>query len=187
MVAGRSLRATKIGGVLLSVIALSACGWHLRGSYTPVDWPSELKTTRVIVANSESAYDPLRLAVVSALEHQAKVKVITGLPPDKKDFATIVLDREVVRSEPLTVTPSNVKVAQVLILYGTGLTLYDANGQQLMEPQLIRLRRHYEYDPSAVVAKRYEQDELVQVMRDEAAQQILERLSAWRPKRAEQR
>ena len=184
---GRMSRTSKVSGALLLTMAISACGWHLRGSYTPAEWPLELKTTRVIVANSESPYDPLRLAVVSALENQAKVKVITGLPPDKKDFATVVLDREVVRSEPLSVTPSNVKVAQVLILYGTGLTLYDADGQQLMEPQLIRLRRHYEYDPSTVVAKRYEQDELVQVMRDEAAQQILERLSAWRPKRAEQR
>jgi len=187
MCAGRLSRAIQVGSGVLLAIALGACGWHLRGSYTPVDWPPELKTVRVVVGNSEGPYDPLRLAVVSALENQAKVKVITGLPKDKKDFATVSLDREVVRAEPLTVTPANVKVAQVLILYGTGLTLYGAEGQPLMESQLIRLRRHYEYDPSAVVAKRYEQDELVQVMRDEAAQQVLERLSAWRPKRAEQR
>ena len=134
-----------------------------------------------------AVFSPLRLAVVSALENQAKVKVITGLPKEKKGIATVALDREVVRAEPLTVTPSNVKVAQVLILYGTGLTLYGDDGQQLMEPKLIRLRRHYQYDPTAVVAKRYEQDELVQVMRDEAAQLILERLSAWRPKHADQR
>jgi len=177
----------RVGGVLLLCFVLGACGFHLRGSYTPSEWPAELSTLRVVVGGGESPYDPLRLAVVSALQNQAKIKVITGLPKDKKGFATVVLDREVIRSEPLTVTPSNVKVAQVLILYGTGLTVYGDDGQQLMEPQLIRLRRHYQFDPTTVVAKRYEQDELVQVMREDAAREILERLSAWRPPHADQR
>ena len=166
---------------------LGACGFHLRGQYTPTEWPAELKTLRVVVGGEEGLYDPLRLSVVNALTNQANVKVLTGLPKDEKGFATVVLDREVVHTEPLSVTPSNVKVSQVLILYGTGLTLYGSDGHKLMDTQLIRLRRHYQYDPSTVVAKRYEQDELVQVMREDATQQVVERLSAWRPTHADQR
>jgi LPS-assembly lipoprotein len=173
---------------VVGTILLPSCGFHLRGMYTPAAWPAELADLRVLVAGKDAEYDALRQAVVQSLQSQAKVKITSGLPvKDSAKVPVLNLDRETIRTQPLAVTPGNVKVAQALIIYATGFTLLDHEGRTLMEPQLIRLRRSYEYDTTTVVAKRYEQDELVQVMREEAAQLILERVSAYRVKHADQR
>ena len=54
---------------------------------------------------------------------------------------------------------------------------YQLEGARVLGPEVIRLQRDYHFDPARVVAKEYEQRELLNNMRREAAMQITRRLA----------
>lgn len=63
------------------------------------------------------------------------------------------------------------------LLYALTYQLTDAQGNIIIEPNMIKLDHVVKYDPNFVIAKSYEQKKMIQGMRSDAVSQLLTRLS----------
>lgn len=167
--AGHALFSTFF--ILHFSLALSACGFQLRGSAVS-GFPPELSTLRVempgrLVGNQ----DPLRVAVETALRQQAGVTLATtGQVP------VLVLDPEQFTTGAISVTTAG-RASEYQITLVVSFQLRNAAGAVLLPPQTVRLQREYVYDPLNVVAKEREEQDLKEVMRRDVASQIVRRLA----------
>ncbi len=167
--AGRALFS--IFFILHFSLALSACGFQLRGSAVS-GFPAELSTLRVempgrLVGNQ----DPLRLAVESALRQQASVSIVpTGEVP------VLVLEPEQFATSAISVTTAG-RASEHQITLTVSFQLRNPTGAVLLPQQTVRLQREYVYDPLNVVAKEREEQDLKEIMRRDVASQIVRRLA----------
>jgi LPS-assembly lipoprotein len=159
-------------------LALSACGFHLRGTGS-VALPESLSRLRVMVLDSKLANDPLLVAMTDALRTEAGVTV-TG----EADAPTLELYKEQTSTHVQSVSVTG-RASGYALKYEVSYRLADAAGKQLLEPQSVRLLRDYTFDPVNVLAKEEEEQELVRTMQRDAVQQILRRLSRAPLRRAE--
>lgn len=151
-------------------LLLSACGFHLRGSGA-YQLPASLSTLRVVVAGSEAAHDPLKLAMEAALRAQAGVTVSEAV-----DTPMLVLSGERTDSQVASVSTAG-KAAEYRLRYALDFEVRDAKGGALLARQSVQLLRDYTFDPLNVIAKEREERELREVMRQDAVQQVLRRLA----------
>ncbi len=159
----------------ISWLLLSGCGFQLRGAGT-YKLPDSLATLRVVVEGSQSANDPLRLAMEDALRVQAGATIVSA-----GDAPTLTLSRESTENQVLTVDASG-KVSGYLLRYEIGFSLADVNGP-LSPPQTLRLQRDYRFNPLNVLAKEQEEENLKRELRRDAFSQIIRRLALFaRPK-----
>jgi LPS-assembly lipoprotein len=154
---------------------LAGCGFHLRGSGTAQTLHESLNELRVSVDGSRAAHDPLLTSVQNALRTQAGVTVV-----EATDAPQLLLGPESVTSQVLSVG-SNTRVSEYLLKYELSFRLLDGEGKELMASQTVRLERDYRYDPLNVLAKEREEEELKKELRRQAVQNLLRRLSRYKP------
>ena len=156
--------------VLACLPALSACGFHLRGSES-VRLPAELHTLRVVTSD-RTAYPPLLVEMRNALTSQAGVE----LAPTDAAAPTLTLFAESSSSEP--VVGSTAYATAYILSYKVSFSLKDAAGREAVAKNTVRVQREYEADPTQnVIAKEKEADFLRAEMQRDAIQQILRRLA----------
>lgn len=153
---------------------LVSCGFHLRGLGTS-QLPESLATMRVVVIGSQTANDPLRLAMEDALRIQGGVSVTQAA-----DVPTLAITPETVDSQVLTVDVSG-KVAEYQLRYEIGFSVLNAAGAPLAPPQTLRLQRDYRFNPLNVLAKEQEEANLRNELRRDALSQIVRRLARLKP------
>lgn len=153
---------------------LSACGFHLRA---PADaqLPPGLSILRVNVAD-RMAYPPLKVAMRNAL-------IESGVRVDDGNALAPVLNLygEGFEQRVLAVDTLG-RVSDYLLSYRVSFTLADAAGKTLLQGQTVKLQREYRFDRLQVLGMQHEQDYLSTKMREDAVQQILRQLAAYRPK-----
>ncbi len=73
------------------------------------------------------------------------------------------------------------KVREYRLEYRVDLSVFDAAGKELIAPTQIYLTREYSYNDEQVLAKEREEATLYRAMEQEAARQVLHRLSYLKP------
>lgn len=160
--------------LILAGFVLAGCGFQLRGLGT-FQMPPSLSTLRVMVAGSQAANDPLRLAMEDALRIQGRATITQAA-----DVPTLILTGENVGSHVLSVDTSG-KVSEYLLRYEIGFSVIDATGSELLSTQVLRLQRDYRFDPLNVLAKEQEEANLKRELRRDALSQIVRRLARLKP------
>ena len=150
----------------LSLLIVS-CGFHLRGVGGGATLPASLSSVRV-VPSSAAANDPFTVAVREALV-QAGAKIVSTT-----DAPAVVLLGEQVETRVASVSTTTAKASEYLLLYSAGFRL---DGPQSIAAQTIRLQRSYSFNPTQVLAREQQQQQLLRDMRRDAAQQIVRRLA----------
>ena len=154
--------------LLLTVLLLSACGFHLRGQAgMPFD------TLYLDAANPGTPF----IADLRRNLEANKVKLV-GTAEQADVVLNIVL--EAPEKQILTLGGSG-RVNEFQLLYRVSLRAYDLKQQEWIPAEEIVLRRDYLYDDTKILAKEAEEALLYQSMRSDMVRQIVRRLSRVRP------
>ena len=152
----------------LAVFALSGlvagCGFHLR-STGDLKLPESLASAHVDARLLDSRLQNMMLdAWESAGGRQAE--------PDS-DSPRLILFKEKIDREILSVSSADAKVSEYLLRYRLGFRMLDKNRQILAQDRYIKLRRSYTFDANSVLAKEREQEWLLEQLRLEAVRRIV--------------
>lgn len=156
----------RLAVLLMSLLMLSACGFHLRGSY---DMPASLSAI-TLTAPASSAALKQELALTLA---RSKVGTDGG-------DVELEVTREVLTKQTTTVD-SRAKAAEYTLVYAVDYRLNHLAADTRGPIQSLILRRGYQYDSTSIVGKNTEEETLVVELRRDAAQQIVRQLRAYTP------
>ena len=153
--------------LLLTVLLLTACGFHLRGH---AGMPFQ---TLYLDANASAPF----IADVRRNLEANKVKLVNSA-----EQADVVLNIvfEIPEKQVLTLGGSG-RVNEFQLHYRVSLRAYDLKGMEWIPAEEVTLRRDYVYDDTKILAKEAEEALLYQSMRSDMVQQIVRRLSRAKP------
>lgn len=152
--------------LLLTVLSLAACGFHLRG--------------RAGLPFNTLYLDAPNTPFVTELRRNLeanKVKLV-----DTADKADVILNiaSEMPEKQILTLSGSG-RVNEFQIRYRVSVHAYDLKQQDWIPTEEMLLLRNYTYDDTQVLAKEAEEVLLYKSMRTDMVQQIVRRLSHAKP------
>ena len=157
--------------LLLSALALSACGFHPRAQLQLPD------TLGPIVVETADPYSPLGLELAATLERAGATPATAG-----SAAAALKITDEAWDTKPLSVDQF-ARVREYITRYKVQFALVDTGGKLLIEPQAIELSREYTYDISASAGSPAEQELIQRELRRDMQAAILRRLDVvLRPK-----
>lgn len=144
-------------------LALTGCGFHLRG----YDLPSSVNAVRIETSGRNLLAEPLRRALRDAG---------VSTDADSPDAVIQLLADE--RDRRGAAVTGNARVAEYQLLLRVRYRLSDAAGQELLPARWVRTERIYRLDRENLVGSSEEQTLLESEMRTDLVQQILRTLSA---------
>lgn len=154
--------------VLLAVVLLTACGFHLRGE-------ARMPFASLYI-EAASPNSPLIAEIRRDLEAN-NVKLVST--PDKADvilnIASDTTDKQI-----LTLGGSG-RVSEFQLRYRVSLRAYDREQREWLAADELQLNRDFSYNDAQILAKEAEEALLYQTMRSDMAQQIIRRLSHAKP------
>ena len=171
---GRQMPSTSITGktmirrflsITILTIGLTACGFHLRGSY---HLPEGLHSLKLALPPGSALEAPLRKDLDTA-----------GVDIGDAGYTLRVLKEKL--SKQTSNTDSRAKVAEYTFLYDLRYEFRDDEGRPVSPEYKLLLRRSYQYDTTAIVGKSEEEETLLRELYQEAAHQIVQRLSWFHP------
>ena len=164
-------RARLCGAVLAVALAVSACGFHLRGDgghYTlpfptmyvglPESSPLAVDLKRNINANGST------IVVKTAKEADGIVEVLSN-PEHTKTKTILSLN-------------NNGRVRQYLLQYSIVFRVLDKQGAVLLPPTSIALSRPIDFNETQLLAKEQEEALLYKDMQTDLVQQMMRRIAA---------
>jgi len=154
--------------LLLTVLLLTACGFHLRGQ---AGMP--FSTLYLQASNPGSQ-------LIIDLQRNLEANHVTLV--NSAESADVVLDivSEISDKQILSLGGSG-RVNEFNLRYRVSLRAYDLKQQDWIPADEITLRRDYSYDDTRILAKEAEENLLIQNMRSDMVQQIVRRLSRAKP------
>lgn len=153
--------------LLTAVLAVSACGFHLRGQ---VDLPYSL---RILAVDSSALNYASRKQLKQVLESN-------GVVISEDAQYRLVLLSEVADKRTLSVT-SSAKTAEYELRQGLRFVLRNSEGADLMLPQSIESFRTQIYDAEAVIGKAEEEEQIRRDLQTDNIGKLLRRLKALKP------
>ncbi|MEA3275297.1 MAG: LPS assembly lipoprotein LptE [Pseudomonadota bacterium] len=163
------LRFVRSGSALVAatlVVALSACGFHLRGV---VDIPPELNPMYIEAPGGS----PVRAAIVQRLSGSQ-----VQLAAKPQDARVIIRIANESRSSRVAAVDRDGKVLASELHYRVAFEALAADGEQRVPQQALDLVRTYENPDVEVLGKQLEADLIYEDLIQEAADRILGRLRA---------
>lgn len=157
--------ALKLVVVLVAIGLLSACGFHLRGSFA---LPEALKTVRVV---SSDPHGEFTRVVKQSLQKQGANLV------ENDEAAVLKLSNERFDRRVLSVS-SDIEAKEYQLKYSTSFAVFDANGQVLVPSQSVQAVRDYELDAANESTRSSREARLKKQMQTELLQQIMRRIQA---------
>ncbi len=148
--------------LLISLLLISACGYHLRGS---IDLPEGLKA--IYLQNSSNQ---LRKSFKQTL------KSIDGklVETQKESGITIQIVKEHLENRVLSLSNTG-RINEVELVYSLHFMMLNKKGKPLKEKQEMIIRRDYFNDQGDVLAKNNEDQTIRAEMYDQAVQSIIQR------------
>lgn len=148
----------------LCALALTACGFHLRGM-------TQMSFKTLYLQNSGAT-----ALLVRELNRSLATSGVTVV--SKQDEAEMLLElmKEDTEKRILSLSGGG-RVREYELVYQLTLRLRRASDTLWSEPQLIEMRRDYSYDDRELLAKEGEEARLYSNMRSEAVREIMRRLS----------
>lgn len=149
---------------VLLAVALSACGFHLRGK---ADLP--FKTIYLSMpANASLAVELKRYLRASGVE----------VLPDAKNAEAVFQVLAESREKKILTLSTNGRVREYVLYLRTSFQLKDAAGAILVPPTEMVLKRDISYNETQELSKQAEEVILYQDMQSEEVQQILRRMTS---------
>lgn len=154
------------------VLALTACGFQLRGQFS---LPDELSPVHIQADRGSDVAGELRKIL-----RRNNVEVVSERTAAASEIEIVDERRE---RRVLSVSATSADVDEFELRYTTRWLLRDTDDKRtaLTNLQTLETLRDYTYDKSAVLAKQSEEADLVKEMQEDTALQILYRLQAWKP------
>ncbi|MBB1060996.1 LPS assembly lipoprotein LptE [Marilutibacter spongiae] len=153
--------------VVVLVLALSGCGFHLRNALV---LPPNLGPVRVVSADR---YSPLAESLSRSIERAGAELAL----PDQTDTAVLDLVAERWGDTPISVDAFG-RAQEYSLRYATIFEVRSADGTVLVPRQAVELSRDYISVPTNSVGTEGERDILVKELRREMAASILRRIDA---------
>jgi LPS-assembly lipoprotein len=158
--------------LLLAVLALSACGFQLRGVHT-------LPFDSLYIALPES--NELRAVIKRNIEASTQTRVVA----EAKDAqATLTVLSDVSQKEILSLNSAG-KVREFQLVRTFMFRISDPKNRELMPAATIHIARAITFSDAAVLAKESEEALLWRDIENDLVQQLLRRLAAAKPKAAD--
>ena len=158
--------ATAKYSILLSVCALTACGFRLAGSE-----PLPAVMARPYLSLKDPYTDFSR-----EFEHQLKSSGATLQPTRAGATATVEVTKDLVQQRTLAVSAKNIPTEYELT-YTITFSVHGGD-RELLTPQTISLSRDFSYDETLQLAKEHEADILRQQMARDLVSIALRRLTS---------
>ncbi len=149
--------------LLILTLAITACGWRLRGTLT---LPEGLESIQ-IVDNANSSFLSKQLTQLLVANGVALVDA----NPDM--FIVLIEERE---DKRIIAVGSNTLASEYELSSEARYFINDAEGKMLTPESTVSVVRSYEFNENDVVSKAEEERIIQQEMRRELAQQIIRRL-----------
>jgi len=157
--------------LLLMVLVLAACGYHLRGSNLS-DVQFAFKSL-YLKAPGETPF-------VVDLRHTLKTnKINLAATPDTADLVLEIVSEHTVK-QILSLSGAG-RVQEFQLFYNVSLRAYDNQQNDWLPPEEISLSRIMTYDDTQVLAKEQEETLLYKDMRSDAVGQAVRRLYRAKP------
>ncbi|GAB3344745.1 LPS assembly lipoprotein LptE [Marilutibacter aestuarii] len=153
--------------VVVLVLALPACGFHLRDALV---LPPDLGPVRVVSADR---YSPLAESLSRSIERAGAELAL----PDQTDTAVLDLVAERWGDTPISVDAFG-RAQEYSLRYATIFEVRSADGTVLVPRQAVELSRDYISVPTNSVGTEGERDILVKELRREMSASILRRIDA---------
>ncbi len=151
--------------VTVTLLALAACGFQLR---TSDNWPAEKTPVLVEIVDTRSA-----LAEQLKRDLLARDVQTTETLSDAKLIISVLEETDEQRT--LTVG-KNGRVREYELIYRVRYAGHTQAGL-LLAPEYLTLRRAYAFDPTTILAKQREAEELLEDLRKDMSQRLLQRFA----------
>jgi LPS-assembly lipoprotein len=155
--------------LLLALLCVSACGFHLRGTV-----PADLQFSRVYVRNHGAR------RVSAELTRQLGYNRVVVAPDAASADVVVELRNERFDERVLSVDPRTGKAREYQIAYRVDLAARHTDRRPLIKAQTVDLLRDFTFDESAALGKFEEQQVLREDMIQDAAETVLRRLESIR-------
>ncbi len=156
--------------VLLLALALSACGFQLRGSYS-LPW----ETLHIAMSENSAMYQQLKRNIETATS--------TRIVRDPKEAqASLIVVSDVPGRSILSLTAKG-RVRELQLSRSFTYRIVDANGVELVPATPIVLLREMSFDDEQLFAKEAEEGLIQHEMQNDLVQQLLRRFSSIGSKR----
>lgn len=152
--------------LMLLCLALTACGYHLRGK---VDIPEGISAVYV-KAPSRS--------LERTWAEELSIWGVPTAPTAEKADAILNVDNETFDRRVLSVDANTGKVTEYELAYTVRFSMSRPDASELLAPQTVTRIRNYIFNPDTVLGNESEQQLLYAEMREDAIRQVLVRLSA---------
>ena len=156
--------------LLLTVLLLPSCGFHLRGHSG-----AEMQFGALYLDASNPG-----TPFIADLRRSLEAKKIKLTRTAEQADVILNIVSEIPEKQILTLGGSG-RVNEFQLRYRVSLRAYDLEGQDWIPAEEIMLRRDYIYDDTKILAKEAEETLLYQSMRSDMVQQIMRRLSRAKP------
>jgi LPS-assembly lipoprotein len=160
--------------VLVVSVALSACGFHLRGS----DGSYNLPFNRIYVGLPVSS--PLAIDLKRNIRAMGTTKIAQDAA-NADGIIDVLSDPEATRSKSILSLNSNGRVREYLLSYTILFKVRDNAGNELLGPTRIDLTRPITFNESQLLAKETEEAALYRSMQTDLVQQMMRRLARIKP------
>jgi LPS-assembly lipoprotein len=154
-------RLAQFALVAFIAMALSACGFALRGSYI---LPSVLNPISVIGEDSTTQRDLI-----------AGIKRAGGMVSEAAPLRLHLTTERITRQT--TSIDSRAKAAEYTLFFELGYQLRYPSGVPATADRVVRLRRTYQFDNTRIVGKYEEENTLIDDLRQQAVAQIMTQLT----------
>ena len=153
--------------LLILVLALTACGFQLRGSNL-----GSLKNSHIYIKSGGA--NQLASQIKKQLEF-AEIPVVQDL--DKADYI-IEVGNETFKRSVLSVSAQTGKVEEYEVTYNASLSVTGPDGNFLLKDEPVTAQRDFTFDEDSVLGKFDEESELREEITRYAADTVLRRLQA---------
>jgi LPS-assembly lipoprotein len=162
---GNMLRRTAI--LFLMALTVTACGFHLRG---------DIK----FAFHSLYLRAPAQTPLIAEIQRELALNKVEMQPSISKADVTLEIVSERSDKQIIALSSSG-RVQQYLLSLTVLIRAYDAQQREWLPAGEIRLQRDFPYDDSQILAMAQEEELLRRDMYQDAAQQVLRRLSVAKP------
>jgi LPS-assembly lipoprotein len=157
--------------LLAVAVTLSACGFHLRGSYA-------MSFDTLYIALPET--QELRAVLKRNIEASSQVRVVNEA---KGAQAMLSITADLPAKNVLSLDSAG-RVREFQLVRTVGFRLQDADKRDLLPPGQIVIRRDITFNDAQVLSKESEEALLWRDIQDDLVQQMLRRLAAAKAKPA---
>jgi LPS-assembly lipoprotein len=157
---------------LAATLALSACGFQLRGTATQANLP--FSTIYLAIPDTS----PLGIELKRYLRAATGTQVVNDA---KAAQAVVALLSETRDNSFIVSRNTQGRIREYQLQYRVTFDVKDGKNQPLLAPTEIVLKRNISYNESEVLAKEQEEALLYRDMQTDLVQQILRRLAALKP------